>query len=295
METFLATKLKRYREQHELTQKQLASILYVSDKTVSKWERGNGQPDIDTLKKIAQLLETTVDDLLNERDPVYYFEYKSAWMIGLLPVLHVVIPNFPELIRKHGLMYSYFPILKRLPRARGFFSCGFISTGVFSLGIFSRGIFSFGLLSLGITSLGVASAGVLSYGSLSVGLIAFGNIALGMLAIANLGIGYLSFGNLVVGRIALGNKAAGTYALSLGENIHEKELIAGLQQVQQMDIPAMANNLLVHPLITTLQNPWILAMFIGVMVLIGLIMASSLIVGLVKVSQKERSEGSFTY
>lgn len=295
MENFLAKKLKRYRQQHGLTQKQLASILYVSDKTVSKWERGNGQPDIETLKKIAQLLETTVDDLLNEREPVYYFEYKSAMMIGMLPALHIVIPNFPELFRTYGIMYSYFPILKRMPRAKAFFSCGFISTGIFSLGVFSRGLFSFGLLSLGVTSVGIASAGILSCGSLSLGLVAFGNIALGILAIANLGIGYLSFGNLVVGRIALGNEAAGTYALSLGNNIHEKELIAGLQQIQQMDTPAMANHLLIQPLIATLQQPWILALFIGVMVFIGLIMASSLIVGLMKISQRERNEKSFIY
>lgn len=295
MENFLAKKLKRYREQHELTQKQLASILYVSDKTVSKWERGNGQPDIDTLKKIAQLLETTVDDLLNERDPVYYFEYKSALMLGMLPVLHVVIPNFPELIRKHGLMYSYFPILRKLPHAKGIISCGFLSTGIFSFGIFSRGIFSIGVLSLGVLSLGIASAGLIGFGSFSIGLIAFGNFALGLLAFANLGIGYLSIGNLALGKIAIGNQGAGTYALSLGNSLHDKEILAGLQQVQQLDIPAITNNLLIQPLITAMQTSWIIALFAGIIILLSLITLGGIALGLVKIIQKSRREKSLSY
>ncbi|MDU6575218.1 MAG: helix-turn-helix transcriptional regulator [Enterococcus raffinosus] len=43
MGNFLGTQLKSYRQRNELTQKQLANILYVSDRTVSKWERGVSQ------------------------------------------------------------------------------------------------------------------------------------------------------------------------------------------------------------------------------------------------------------
>lgn len=293
MENFLAKKLKRYREQHELTQKQLASILYVSDKTVSKWERGNGQPDIETLKKIAQLLETTVDDLLNEREPVYYFEYKSTLMIGMLPVLHIVIPNFLELIRSYGFKYSYFPILKKLPRAKGIISCGFLSTGIFSLGIFSRGIFSIGLLSLGVLSFGAVSGGLISFGSLSVGMITFGNFALGLLAFANLGIGYLSIGNLAIGRIAIGNQGAGTYALSLGNNLHDKDILAALQQVQQLNISSMVNDLLIQPIITFMQTPWIAIVFVSVVILLSLITIGGLGLGLMRIVQHNRNEKSW--
>ncbi|MEO1772053.1 helix-turn-helix transcriptional regulator [Candidatus Enterococcus ferrettii] len=288
MENFLAKKLKRYRKQHELTQKQLASILYVSDKTVSKWERGNGQPDIETLKKIAQLLETTIDNLLNEREPVYYFEYKSTWMIGLLPILHVVIPNFLELIRTYGFKYSYFSILKKLPHAKGIISCGFLSTGIFSLGIFSRGIFSIGILSLDMLSFGVASGGVISFGSLAVGLIAFGNFALGLLAFANLGIGYLSIGNLAIGRIAIGNHGAGTYALSLGGNLHDKEILAALQQIQQLNISSMVDDLLIQPMITFMQTPWITVVFVSLVILLSLITIGGLGVGLMRIIRKRK-------
>lgn len=52
------------RESHNLTQKELADILNVSDKAVSKWENGQAIPRIDTLEKIAQTLDTTVEELI---------------------------------------------------------------------------------------------------------------------------------------------------------------------------------------------------------------------------------------
>lgn len=51
------------REKH-LTQKELAQVLHVSDRTVSKWERGAGFPDISLLEPLADALELTVLDLL---------------------------------------------------------------------------------------------------------------------------------------------------------------------------------------------------------------------------------------
>jgi transcriptional regulator with XRE-family HTH domain len=58
------------RKQNNLTQKQLAVKLNISDKTVSKWERGMGYPDISLLVPLAEALGVTANDLLNgeERD-----------------------------------------------------------------------------------------------------------------------------------------------------------------------------------------------------------------------------------
>lgn len=52
------------RESHNLTQKELADILDVSDKAVSKWENGQAIPRMDTLEKIAQTLDTTVEEMI---------------------------------------------------------------------------------------------------------------------------------------------------------------------------------------------------------------------------------------
>ena len=46
------------------TQKELADRLGVSDKAVSKWERGQGLPDISSLRKLSVLLDTDTDSLL---------------------------------------------------------------------------------------------------------------------------------------------------------------------------------------------------------------------------------------
>jgi transcriptional regulator with XRE-family HTH domain len=56
--------LIRYRKGAGLTQAQLASKLGYSDKTISKWEREEGVPDIYILYQIAELYGVTVNDLL---------------------------------------------------------------------------------------------------------------------------------------------------------------------------------------------------------------------------------------
>lgn len=52
------------RKGKNLTQKELAEKLYVSDKTVSKWERGLSMPNVALLLPIADVLDTTVTELL---------------------------------------------------------------------------------------------------------------------------------------------------------------------------------------------------------------------------------------
>lgn len=43
------------RKEKNMTQKDLANVLYVSDRAVSKWERGKSFPDISLLKKISEV------------------------------------------------------------------------------------------------------------------------------------------------------------------------------------------------------------------------------------------------
>lgn len=46
------------------TQKQLSELLGISDKTISKWECGKTQPDIQTLSMLASTLEVSEEDLI---------------------------------------------------------------------------------------------------------------------------------------------------------------------------------------------------------------------------------------
>lgn len=56
--------IKRKRIEKGLTQDQLASRLYVSSKTISRWERGLNIPDISILESLSIELEVTVNELM---------------------------------------------------------------------------------------------------------------------------------------------------------------------------------------------------------------------------------------
>ena len=58
------------RKEKGLNQIQLGEMLNVSNRTVSKWENGDGYPDITLLPEIAKCLDISIDRLLTGEDPV---------------------------------------------------------------------------------------------------------------------------------------------------------------------------------------------------------------------------------
>lgn len=55
----------RLRKEKGMTQKQLAELLHISDKTISKWERGAGCPDISLLTELSGFLGVNIEAILN--------------------------------------------------------------------------------------------------------------------------------------------------------------------------------------------------------------------------------------
>lgn len=53
------------RKEKKLTQQELADKLFLTDKAISKWERGLSLPDITLLNKLAKILDVDVKDILN--------------------------------------------------------------------------------------------------------------------------------------------------------------------------------------------------------------------------------------
>ena len=51
------------RKEKQLTQRELASMLHVSDSTVSKWERGAGFPDVSMIESLTQALGISIAEL----------------------------------------------------------------------------------------------------------------------------------------------------------------------------------------------------------------------------------------
>lgn len=64
MELMIADRIKKYRRERDMTQDALATSLGISPQSVSKWECGDGYPDITLLPSIANFFEVTVDELI---------------------------------------------------------------------------------------------------------------------------------------------------------------------------------------------------------------------------------------
>lgn len=76
----LSENLKLYRQKKGHTQESLAIQLHVVRQTVSKWEKGLSVPDAETLQRIAEVLEISVNDLLNTPAEETLPPSPAAWL-----------------------------------------------------------------------------------------------------------------------------------------------------------------------------------------------------------------------
>ncbi|KYZ74797.1 XRE family transcriptional regulator [Anaerosporomusa subterranea] len=53
------------RKEKAMTQKQLADLMNISDKAISKWERGLGCPDVSLLPELSQILGVNIEEILS--------------------------------------------------------------------------------------------------------------------------------------------------------------------------------------------------------------------------------------
>ena len=56
--------IKELRKEKNMTQKQLADHLHITDRAVSKWERGVCAPDISLLEPLAEILGVSIVELI---------------------------------------------------------------------------------------------------------------------------------------------------------------------------------------------------------------------------------------
>ncbi|MBO7450333.1 MAG: helix-turn-helix domain-containing protein [Clostridiales bacterium] len=61
-------KIKRYREEKHYSQEELASLLGVTRRTISRWEQNSSKPNADELSKIAKFIGVTEEELLSDDD-----------------------------------------------------------------------------------------------------------------------------------------------------------------------------------------------------------------------------------
>lgn len=85
-------KLRQLRKEKALSQAEMANILNVHQTAVSQWEQGRTTPDMQTLIKIADYFQVTVDYLLGQKNGVDDHSYKALTNIE------------NELIKKYRLL-----------------------------------------------------------------------------------------------------------------------------------------------------------------------------------------------
>lgn len=61
-------RLKEIRLEKEMTRKQLADVLFVSERLISYWENGKRECNFDTLIRLADIFNITIDYLLGRSD-----------------------------------------------------------------------------------------------------------------------------------------------------------------------------------------------------------------------------------
>lgn len=67
MDNFLGEKICQLRTSKNITQEELASRIGVSRQAISKWERGEGLPDLYNIKALAKEFNVSVDSLMDEQ------------------------------------------------------------------------------------------------------------------------------------------------------------------------------------------------------------------------------------
>lgn len=103
----IARNIAYYRKQAGQTQAELGDKLGYSDKSVSKWERGDGVPDIYVLSHIADLYGIRVADLLDEKAPgkrkqqkvlVWLLSVGLVWLVAVIFffLLLLLTPDLPR-------------------------------------------------------------------------------------------------------------------------------------------------------------------------------------------------------
>lgn len=58
--------IRKLRTSHNMTQKELAAKIFYTDKSVSKWETGEGFPKYATVKKLSEIFGVSMNDFLGE-------------------------------------------------------------------------------------------------------------------------------------------------------------------------------------------------------------------------------------
>lgn len=97
------------RKEKNMTQRQLAEALGISDKTISKWETGKGLPEAGFMTPLSEILGITVNELLTgERIPEAEYRERAEETMVALAEVKTEVENVKKNVAsmKHRLEHS---------------------------------------------------------------------------------------------------------------------------------------------------------------------------------------------
>ena len=86
--------IKAIRQSKNMTQEELAAKIYTTRQTVSNYEKGRSDPDLETIRRIAEALETDSSALLHGDDRSEAFRIMKTVYRTIVPFLLVVVNGY---------------------------------------------------------------------------------------------------------------------------------------------------------------------------------------------------------
>ena len=95
------------RKLKHMTQRELADILGISDKTISKWETGNGLPEVSLMLPLCEALDISVNELLSG-EKLSIINYQEKAEDNMLSLLKKNEANRKRLFQTNYYRISFF-------------------------------------------------------------------------------------------------------------------------------------------------------------------------------------------
>lgn len=88
----LSDQLKKYRVLNKFTQEDLAQHIHITRQAISRWENDLSEPDLTTLKKMADLYNIQLEELVNGNIYDYETKHNQLKFYYFLSILSFIIP-----------------------------------------------------------------------------------------------------------------------------------------------------------------------------------------------------------
>lgn len=116
----ISENVKKQRKKAHLSQQDLADKLHISRQSISKWENGTQTPDIEKIKKLSEIYNISIDELVTGTSPIEHTSKNDESIIlfiitgvcSLLPVIDLIAPFFIiKRNKKSNRFYNWINVL----------------------------------------------------------------------------------------------------------------------------------------------------------------------------------------